>query len=110
MANDSNKMFYGDGQAGDWNPRDYIKKIKCGFVGKAGVKEADKVELFSLSLASTSVAESWFDALDPIHTATWAALEKEFNVKWPKEVLEEKSPQEMADKMLDLCMSPTDAQ
>ncbi|KAJ7934748.1 hypothetical protein B0H13DRAFT_1855039 [Mycena leptocephala] len=104
MANNHDKMFYGDGRVGDWNPRDYIKKIKRTLVGRANVAEADKVELFGLSLASASVAEAWFDALDPTNTATWAALEIAFKKKWPKEVLVAKSAQEMSDEMMELEM------
>ncbi|KAF8198660.1 hypothetical protein K438DRAFT_1966628 [Mycena galopus ATCC 62051] len=103
MGNDD-KMFYGDGRAGDWNPQDYLKKIKRLWLLRAGVSEADKVECFALLLASTGTAEKWFEGLDAAKTATWAALEAEFNRKWPKEVLVEKSAQEMSDEMMGLEM------
>ncbi|KAJ6603400.1 hypothetical protein DFH09DRAFT_1354627 [Mycena vulgaris] len=102
MAGLNDKMFYGDGRVGDWNPRDYIKKIKRGFVGRTGVGENDKVEMFGLSLASSSAAEAWFDALPPADTASWAMLEAAFNKKWPKEAPEEKSAQELSDEMMEL--------
>jgi hypothetical protein len=87
MASTTDRMFYGDGRHGEWILRDYIKKIKCTFVGCPNVAEADKVELFGLSLTSTSAAEARFDGLDAAQTATWATLKTAFNTKWPKEVV-----------------------
>jgi hypothetical protein len=80
------------------------KKIKHIFVGCLNVAEVDKVELFDLSLPSTSAAEAWFNGLDATQTAMWAALETAFNMKWPKEVVVAKLAQEMSDEMMKLKM------
>ncbi|KAK6984430.1 hypothetical protein R3P38DRAFT_2576036 [Favolaschia claudopus] len=104
MAADNNKMFYGDGRAGDYNPHDYIKMIKRGFVTRANVSEANKVELFSLSLAASSEAEAWFDGLAANEKATWAALEGEFLKQWPKEAPVVKTAQDLAEEMMMLEM------
>ncbi|KAJ6487571.1 hypothetical protein C8R45DRAFT_929834 [Mycena sanguinolenta] len=98
------KMFYGDDQPGDWNLQDYLKKIKRLWLLRVGVSEADKVECFALLLVSTGTAERWFDGLDAVKKMMWAALEVEFKTKWLKEVLVDKSPQEMSDQIMGLKM------
>ncbi|KAK7033710.1 hypothetical protein R3P38DRAFT_2519578 [Favolaschia claudopus] len=108
MAADNNKMFYGDGRAGDYNPHDYIKMIKRGFITRANVSEANKVELFSLSLAASSEAGAWFDGLGANEKATWAALEAEFLKQWPKEAPVVKSAQDLAEEMMKLEMHEDD--
>ncbi|KAJ7121808.1 hypothetical protein C8R43DRAFT_1136496 [Mycena crocata] len=103
MTGSGDKMFYGDGRIGDYNPRDYLKKVKRDFFGKT-VSERGKVDLFGYLLASGHVAESWYDGLDDVQKATWAGLEAEFDKKWPKEAMEEKSAQELSDDMMALEM------
>ncbi|KAJ7270409.1 hypothetical protein C8J57DRAFT_1508444 [Mycena rebaudengoi] len=102
MASTTDKMFYGDGRPGDWNPRDFLKKIKRGFFARANATDADKVQLFELSLASGAAAEAWFDGLSAADRVTWAALEAAFDTRWPKDPPEMKTTQELSDEMVAL--------
>jgi len=45
--------------------------------------DADKIHDFSTSLDADSIAETWWDRLDPAHKATWADVKRAFIVEWP---------------------------
>ncbi|KAJ7174698.1 hypothetical protein C8R46DRAFT_93138 [Mycena filopes] len=93
------KMFYGDGRAGE-SPHDFKKKVQARFMGK-GMSDAEKVEALGLGMASGSPADTWFD--DPARTAakaSWALMSAAFDAKWPKRAALKRVGQDAIDDLL----------
>jgi hypothetical protein len=93
------KMFYGDGRAGE-SPHDFKKKVMQRFMGK-GISDAEKVEALGLGMASGSPADTWFD--EPARAAdkaTWLAMSTAFDTKWPKRAALRRIGQDAIDDLL----------
>ncbi|KAJ7487191.1 hypothetical protein B0H11DRAFT_2230504 [Mycena galericulata] len=94
------KMFYGDGRAGE-SPHDFKKKVMQRFMGKT-MTNAEKVEALGLGMASGSAADTWFD--DPARDATdkmsWANMSTAFDSKWPKRAALEHVGQDAIEDLL----------
>jgi hypothetical protein len=78
-------FFWGDNRADDPVPGNFLKLISSGF--KESSSDTFKAKQLENGFATNSVAELWFDALDPPLKADWNLLEAEFKARWPKEVI-----------------------
>ncbi|KAJ6496020.1 hypothetical protein C8R45DRAFT_1094289 [Mycena sanguinolenta] len=94
------KMFYGDGRAGE-SPHDFKKKVMQRFTGK-GMSDAEKIAVLGYGLASGSPADAWFDdpARDAVDKTTWDLMSKAFDVKWPKRPALLRTGQEAIEDLL----------
>lgn len=77
------EFFHGDGCQGEI-PHTFLKRIVNRF--PTNTTDAAKLEIFSNHLASSSVAEDWYDDdLTPADKASWSDLATVFKTRWLKE-------------------------
>jgi hypothetical protein len=78
-------FFYSDNRPDDMVPGDYLKMIMNMF--KETSSDSFRVQRLQNGLATNSVAEEWFDGLDPATRVNWNLVEAAFKMRWPRQVL-----------------------
>jgi hypothetical protein len=78
-------FFYGDDHPDDMVPGDYLKTVMNTF--KETSSNSFRVQRLRNGLATNSVAEEWFDRLDPATKVDWDLVEAAFRIIWPRQVL-----------------------
>lgn len=80
---DDTKLFWGDDEHEDENPRDFINAIERQFSLKTNISDAQKLRTFELNLKAGSVANQWWDGLSSGDNDTWEHLVASFAKRWP---------------------------
>jgi hypothetical protein len=78
-------FFYSDDHPDDMVPGDYLKTIMNTF--KETSSDSFQVQRLQNGLAMNSVAEEWFDRLNPATKVDWNLVEAAFKMRWPRQVL-----------------------
>ncbi|KAF8229649.1 hypothetical protein L208DRAFT_1285640, partial [Tricholoma matsutake] len=80
---DDTKLFWGDDEHEDENPRDFINAIERQFSLKTNISDAQKLRTFELNLKAGSIANQWWDSLSSGDNDTWEHLVALFMKRWP---------------------------
>ncbi|KAG6826890.1 hypothetical protein H0H92_014010 [Tricholoma furcatifolium] len=93
-------LFHGGTDQESENARDFINQIKKTFM-KGAVDDEFKIQFFEFSLKDGGPAAEWFAELPEEDKATWAALSKAFDARWPTRKAVVKTQQDKQEELTE---------
>jgi hypothetical protein len=97
MPTEHVEPFHGDKE--DENPEDFLR----AFFRRMGTSSDDvKKQQFRYFLQADSVADEWFDELQPQERKDWNAIETAFNTRWPRQKSAKKTKEEYEEEIAEL--------
>jgi hypothetical protein len=95
--------FHGDKE--DENPEDFLR----AFFRRMGTSNDDvKKQQFRYFLQADSVADEWFDDLQPAEKKEWNAIEAAFSKCWPRQKAAKKTKEEYEEEITGLLLKMED--
>ncbi|KAJ7232540.1 hypothetical protein C8J57DRAFT_1578857 [Mycena rebaudengoi] len=98
------ELFRGDGRGE--KPHYRLKKLQ-GLMSY-DMKEEGKLYRFEMGLAPGTVAEKWWDTLDPKEQKSWTELMKAFKKRWPAPVEAKESTEELKSRIKSTILKSED--